>query len=230
MVLNLGNNIDVCEFIQLSIKGKAVDTIDCVMMSFSKEALIGFAKNLVWLYEYYEDAYFNEMFYVCTDPLCGVPSGNQVIGFYLTPGSPVLTFKVNSIKKNKGINKRNIAKEPENAKTLKCIEVLPPAEEDYCIEEYELGFRNVSKISIYDKNNRDITQNFYEIFFEVNYEGLKNLAIFLMKLADNYKEGAEYVIGHGYNEEITLTEDSLLLKLKCCNLGSVYDYEPKFGS
>lgn len=225
MIINLSEGVDLCEYVKVSAHGKNVEIINFIEISFSKEALIGFAKNLIWMYE---DLDINKEFYVCTDPLGGVPSGNQVVGFYLTTGSPILTFKVNSIKNHNG-QKNNSMGRYQNPKTEKSIEILPPSLDDKCIEEYELGFRNLAEISIYDKNHMDISKDIYEVFFEINYGGLKNLAILLIKLADNYQEGAEHTIGQANSLEIILTRDSLPLKLKCSNLGSVYDYEPEFG-
>ena len=97
----------------------------------------------------------------------------------------------------------------------------------YLDEEYEVGFRNLAKISLFDKNGVDISPYVYEIIFEINYSGFPRLAALLMKMADNFQEGMEYVIEKD-GSEILLTPDSLPVKLKCSNLGSVYDYEPEF--
>lgn len=219
MIIDLNGNVDLCEYAKVSVRGINVETIDRVEFSFSKEALIGFAKNLIWMYE---DIDRNSKFYVCTDPLGGVPSGNQVIGFYLTMGSPILTFRVNSLDYQHGIQSGNVSQ----SRGKKCIEILPPANDDL-VEEYELGFRNLAEITIHNKYNMDISKDIYEVFLEINYEGLKNLAILLMKLADNYKEGAEYILEQA--NEIILTPDSLPVKLKMNDLGNVYDYETDFG-
>lgn len=120
------------------------------------------------------------------------------------------------------------------AQSSKCMEVLPPMG-DCFLEDYELEFRNIADISVYDKNRVNISDKFYEIFFEINYEGLKNLAVMLMKLVDCYQERKEYIFNRIGREKqscdlgISLTHDSLPLKIKFNNLGSVYDYEPDFG-
>lgn len=231
MIINLNESANSCEFIKVNVQDKNVEEIDIVEISFSKEALVGFAKSLIWMYE---DTDENEKFYFCTDPLGGVPSGNQVVGFYLTTGSPVLTFDVNSLDCDA------IKYDDENtvytkSQIKKFIEILPPALDATLMEEYELGFRNLSKITLYNKNQIDISENYYEVFFKINYGGLKNLAIVLLKLADGYKEGKEYILAQtGKNSKlyewgIALTHDSLPVKLKLCNLGSVYDYEADFG-
>ena len=157
-----------------------------------------------------------------------MPSGNQVIGFYLTVNSPILTFNINSLNYSNGIKISNIVQQFQSSKIKKCIEILPPVDENL-MEEYELGFRNLARVSLFDRNHIDISKNIYEVLWEINYNGLKNLAIFLMRLLDNYQEGAEYTIRQDNNMGIILTEDSLPVKFKCINLGSVYDYEPGFG-
>lgn len=136
-----------------------------------------------------------------------------------------MKFSINSLKNCNEVRNSII----ENKLTCcRYIEISSP-EEDDVIEEYELGLRNIAKILLYDKNNVDITENIYEVSFEINYEGLKNLAVILLKLADNYQEGAEYIFNSTNGSGIILTADSLQLKIRCGDLGNVYDYEPKFG-
>lgn len=230
MIIDLGANVDSYEFAKVSVRGKNIETIDIVEFSFSKEALIGFAKNLVWMYE---DIDRNKKFYVCTDPLGGVPSGNQAVGFYLTADSPTLIFDVNSLDCENEVKCEKGITYPK-PQIKKCIKILPPVD-DSLLEEYELGFRNLARISLYDKKYRDISKNFYEVSFQINYEGLKNLGIMFMKLADRYEEGNEYIFAQvGQNCDtcdpgIVLTYDSLPVKLKFSNLGCVYDFESDFG-
>lgn len=229
MIIDLNNDINSHQYIRVSVQDKDINIIDNIEISFSKEAIIGFAKNLIWMYE---DISADRKFYVCTDPLGGVPSGNQVLGFYLTANSPILTFNVNSLEYDEEYkidNKLDLKVQPQ-----KYIEILPPVD-DCFLEEYEVGFRNIADIALYDKDRVNISNKFYEIFFEINYEGLKNLAVMLMKLADCYQEGKEYIFNRIGREKqscdlgIGLTHDSLPLKIRYKNLGSVYDYEPDFG-
>lgn len=57
----------------------------------------------------------------------------------------------------------------------------------------------------------------------------------MMKLADSYKEGEKYTFAQVGKEdsfsdlEVVLTNNSLPVKIKLCNLGCVYDFEPNFG-
>lgn len=204
--------------------------ISYIEMSFNKDALIGFAKNLIWMYE---DIEKNRKFYVCTDPLGGVPSGNQVLGFYLTKNSPILVFRINYLNDYDAIKCLDNEIQPK-LRTEKCIEVLPPLA-DNDLEDYEIGFKNIADIKIYSNNNIDISGNINEVLFEINYEGLKKLAIIMFKLAENFDIGKEYDIAILdkndilIESEIVLTSDSIPLKLKCVDIGSVYDYEPNFG-
>lgn len=222
MLIDLKSNIETINYAKISAVGNDIEKVSVSEIIFSKEALIGFAKNLIWIYE---DVDKNKRFYVCTDPLGGVPSGNQIIGFYLAAGSPILKFSINSLENCFEMRNSII----ENKLTYcRYIEISSP-EDDDVIEEYELGLRNIAKILLYDKNNVDITENIYEVSFEINYEGLRNLAVILLKLADNYQEGAEYIINSTNGSGIILTADSLQLKIKCGDLGNVYDYEPEFG-
>lgn len=231
MIIDLNANVDSCEFAKVSVQGKNIETVDMVEISFSKEALIGFAKNLVWMYE---DIDKNRKLYVCTDPLGGIPAGNQVVGFYLTASSPTLIFDVNSLDYDDELRYGDRNAINLSSKIKKCIEILPPVD-DSLMEEYELGFRNIVDISLYNKSYEDITRDFYEIRFQINYEGLKKLAIMMMKLADSYKEGKEYTLAQvdkdskSSNLGIILISNSLPVKIKLCNLGCVYDFEPDFG-
>ena len=172
MRIDLKSNIETINYVKISAVGNDIEKVSVSEIIFSKEALVGFAKNLIWIYE---DIDKNKRFYVCTDPLGGVPSGNQIIGFYLAAGSPILKFSINSLK-NCNEMRNSIT---ENKLTCcRYIEISSP-EDDDVIEEYELGIRNIAKILLYDKNNVDITENIYEVSFEINYEGLKNLAVIL---------------------------------------------------
>jgi len=231
MLINLSDDIETYEYIKVGVHGKNIEKIGVVEFSFSKDALVGFAKNLIWMYE---DIDINKKFYVCTDPLGGVPSGNQVVGFYLKANSPAFVFKVNSLEYDKELNLNNKDKFCQYSENKKVIEILPPLN-DNIVEDYETGFRNIANISIYDKKCVDISKNFYEVLFEINYKGLKNLAILFMKLANSYREGKEYVVeqivqdGYLNGSGIVLTYDSLPVIFKCKNLGCAYDYEPGFG-
>ena len=225
MVINLSEDVDWCEYVEVVAYGKNIGNINLVELSFSREALMGFAKNLIWTYE---DIGIDDKFYICTDPLGGVPSGNQAVGFYLTADSPTLIFSINAIDHFNRKKYHKLVDMQQSVRMEKAIEIVSPSD-GVLLEEYELGFRNIVKIALYDKDNNDITSNFHEVHFKINYEGLKNLAILLLKLFDNYKEGMDCFIGCDNNLEVILTDDSLPIKLKCRDLGNAYDYEVTFG-
>lgn len=229
MELNLNCDSTSFEIAKIDISVKNSQNADFVEILFNKEAMVGFAKNLIWIYE---DIDKNKSLYVCTDPLGGVPSGNQVVGFYLTEHSPTFVFRINSLRSTSKMKCFDNIIHPK-LQTEKYIEVLPPLD-DSVLEDYEIGFKNIARIDIY-KNNVNISKKIHEIIFEINYEGLKQLAIIMFKLVENYSVGKEYVFSQLLNNnimdsEIVLTPDSLPVKFKCANLGSVYDYEPNFGS
>lgn len=55
----------------------------------------------------------------------------------------------------------------------------------------------------------------------------------LLVLADNYREGQEYLVAHadrqyeGYNFGVLLVQDSVQAIIKCTDLGISYDYDPR---
>ncbi|MDE5892073.1 MAG: hypothetical protein K2H45_04005, partial [Acetatifactor sp.] len=78
MLIDLKSNIETINYAKIAAVGNDIEKASVSEIIFSKEALVGFAKNLIWIYE---DIDKSKSFYVCTDPLGGVPSGNQIIGF-----------------------------------------------------------------------------------------------------------------------------------------------------
>lgn len=74
MIIDLNGNVDWCEYAKVTVRGMDVETIGNVEFSFIKEALIGFAINLIWLYE---DIDSNKEFYVCTDPFRTICQGHN---------------------------------------------------------------------------------------------------------------------------------------------------------
>jgi hypothetical protein len=231
MILELNGSVLLKEPAELSVKGKkTADITDNIKISFSKEGLIGFAKNLIWLYD---DMPRNKKIYLCTDPLGKVPTGNQTIGFFLTPKSPIFTLQINFLDKEKNIfNAKEIDIRKKSYR--QCIEIAQPLD-DNSIEEYELGLRNMAEIQVISNENEDITKDIFEVFLKINYDGLKDFATMLLILADNYAEGKEYLIAkekasyEGYNLGIVLTQESPKATLCCKNLGCVYDYDANFG-
>lgn len=227
MIIDLNKLSDTCEYFKVSVS-KNSEKISYVQMDISRDALVGFAKNLIWMYE---DIDKNKQFYICADPLGGEVSGCEINGFFLAKNSPILVFRVNYPNNNlKGTYRRLYSKIDIDGET-KIVEVKRPLH--YSIpEDYELNDSNLARITLYDAENKDITNQYYEVFFDLSYEGIKNMAIVLLRLLDAYQENIEYIFK--YSEfiddcEIVLTDDSLPFKIKCCDLGYISDYEPRPG-
>lgn len=235
MIINLNNSVllkEVAEVSDSSIEG--IDKNNRVEIIFSKEALIGFATNLIWMYE---DINENKRVHIHIDPLGRKNiSGNQALGFFLTSSSPSLVVVVNDLIESdcydrkwenyKEINIRN--------EIRKSIDIKEPAC-DESIEEYELVYSNIAEIAIYNQQNINITQDYMQVVFKLNYAGLKDFATMLLILANNYKVGSEYHLANinqkkfQYNMGVMLNSSSCEMTLKCKDLGCVYDYEPEFG-
>ena len=226
MILELNKHVEIEEISELALSGVSVDR-DCkVEFIFSKAALIGFATNLLWLYE---DIDRKGQTHFHIDPLGGRIPGNQALGFFLTSKSPSLIVQVgerqilDEIKICKQINMRN--------KVNKKIEIKEPACEE-SIEEYELGLQNIMEIRIVNKYGRDVSEKYVQIVLKIGYE---NLAIMLMILANNFYPGCEYLLANlkqsilQYNMGIIFSKESPDVIIKCKELGCVYDYVPDFG-
>lgn len=229
MVLELNKHVQIEEISELALSGVSLDK-DCkVEFTFSKAALIGFATNLCWLYE---DIDKTDQTHVHIDPLGRIIPGNQALGFFLTAGSPSLIVQVgerqilDDIKICKQISIRN--------KVNKLIEIKEPACEE-AIEEYELGLQNIVDIKIVNKNGEDVSKKCVQIVLKIGYETIKNLAVMLMILANNFSADCEYLLANlnqdtiQYNMGIIFSKESPKAVIKCRELGCVYDYAPNFG-
>lgn len=78
MIINLNETVNVEELSELFLSGIEIGKGCRVELTFSKEALIGFATNLIWLYEDIDNEK-NVHFHI--DPLGGEIQGNQALGF-----------------------------------------------------------------------------------------------------------------------------------------------------
>ena len=235
MLINLTKSVLLKEICKISVVGNDAENAEFVEFELSQEAIIGFATELIWLYENIQE---NEKLIICTHQLKVDPAPSQALGFYLTPNSPMLVVKVNSLNretkeykdyKEINIRARNVnqyynVKEPDEEVALEYDGFI-------CLEPYELSKKNIINIHILDKDKRNVTSNYNTVVFEINYDGIKEFATMLFILANNYKEGQEYPLAHisqaqaGYNLGIILVEDSMQAILKCVNLGIAYDYD-----
>lgn len=215
------------EMIKLVAKGEKVQEISYIEMSFSKDALIGFASNLLWIYGDYNR---NRKIIEETIPL-GNPIGNQVFGFYITTNSPTFVVHINDdfFKEQISFNDKRYSEMIFNQRVL---ELEPPSDDDLP-EEFEKNYENIVSIKVYDKTLKDISQEIRFISLNINYGGLRNLGIVLLDISRNYKEDFKYAFeqykeNEKYENRIVLAKDSIPLRIKCEYLGKAYDYEQEF--
>ena len=228
------------EMIKLVAKGEKVQEISYIEMSFSKDALIGFASNLLWIYGDYNR---NRKIIEETIPL-GNPIGNQVFGFYITTNSPTFVVYINIIFRriqmsgniNDDFFKEQISFNDKRYSEMifnqRVLELEPPSDDDLP-EEFEKNYENIVSIKVYDKTLKDISQEIRFISLNINYGGLRNLGIVLLDISRNYKEDFKYAFeqykeNEKYENRIVLAKDSIPLRIKCEYLGKAYDYEQEF--
>ena len=235
MIINLTKSVPLKEWCKITADGHAADTAKWIEFILSQEAMIGFATELLWMYEDIDD---NRRLVVCTNQLQIDPSPSQAVGFYLTPNSPMLVLKVNSLieRKEEGYEYKNWKEINIRKKnTNQYYNVKAPSEEGDIItlESYELYKKNIMNINIYNAKGDDITQNYSTVFFEINRKGIKEFATMLLVWANNYKEGEEYILPHidksdcGDNLGIILDHNSISTKFKGHDLGTAYDYDSR---
>lgn len=229
MILELNKHVEIEEVSELTLSGVNIGN-DCkVEFTFSKAALIGFATNLLWLYE---DIDKKRQTHIHIDPLGGEIPGNQALGFFLTSKSPSLIIQVGE---RQTLDKITICKQIniKNRVNTK-IEIKEPACEE-AIEEYELGLQNIVNIRIVNKYGEDVSEKCVQIVLKIGYETIKKLAVMLMILANNFSFGCEYLLANlkqcilQYNLGIIFSKESPEVIIKCKELGCVYDYAPNFG-
>lgn len=233
MIINLNEPVNIKEVSELTLSGRGMNK-DCkVELTFSKEDLIGFATNLIWLYEEIDN---KKKVHFHVDPLGGEPSGNQALGFFLTPKSPSLVVEVNGMKElyNKTKEWGNYQQIHIRSGVCKKIEIKEPAC-DESIEEYELGLKNILKIKITNQDGEDVSRNCVQAVLKLNQDTLKKLATMLIILANNYSSNCNYLLANlkqipiQYNMGIIFTTESPDVIIRCGDLGCVYGYIPKFG-
>ena len=238
MLINLSKSVELKEIGKISVTGHISEKARFIMFELSQEALLGFATELLWLYD---DIQSDKRMVINTHQLKIDSAPNQTLGFYLTPNSPMFVVKVNFLSEevNESISYKEIDIRRKNVNQY--YNVKQPDEEvafEYegfiCLEPYELSHKNIINIRILDKDKKDVVSDYGTVFFEINYDGVKEFATMLLVLANNYKEGQEYPLAHvnqsqeGYNLGIILVQDSVPAIIKCVNLGVAYDYDARF--
>lgn len=237
MIINLNKSVPLKELCKISAIGYTTDEAKCIEFTFSHEAIIGFATELLWMYEDINDS---KKMTISTYPLQVDPSPCQAIGFYLTPNSPLLVLKVNSLvdgteSRCEYKNWKEIGIPPKKGNLY--YNVKEPSDVDcelICVEPYELSKKNIVNISVFNENGEDISQYYSTVTFEINRKGIIDLATMLLIWANNCKNAEEYPLAHidkanyGYNFGVILTCDSIATKFKCCDLGTASDYDSRF--
>lgn len=234
MIIDLSNSVVLKELAKVSVIGNTSKKAYRIKFTFSHEAIIGFATELLWMYEDISDS---RRLMISTHQLEVDPSPSQSIGFYLTPHSPMLLLKVNSLmEKKKFVYKNckeiNIRKKDIN-QHYKVERQIDESSEFIYLESYELAKKNIIDINIFNEEGNDITKLYNTVVFEINRKGIKEFATMLFVWANNCKVGDEYLMAKinssqiGYNLGVLLTQDSITTSFACDNLGTAYDYDSR---
>lgn len=239
MIIDLTQSVLIKDYCKVSAIGDDITIANQVIFSFSREALVGFATELLWLYDDISDKNKRS---IVTNPLKIDPAPNQAIGFYITPSSPTFVLKVNSLMqkedekccikdikeisiRNKNINEHYHVKFPSEENEFEKKQII-------CLETYELSRRNIVDIKIVNKNGDDVSNCFSAVTMEINRKGIKALQTMLFVWANNCNEGYEYLVckdgvSGGNNLGILLTNDSISTKMKMEDLGTIYNYDSR---
>jgi hypothetical protein len=234
MFIDLTRNIIPKEYMRVNVVNNSTDEVGELTFTFNREAILGFATEMLFLYDDINDYQKNN---ITTHPLKTDPCPNQAIGFYLTPESPSFMLKINSLQiDNKEIsnieNKHNIIVNNANLNEKYYINTdIEFDSEEMIIESYELSRRNILDISIKNSNGIDITDKCSAVVLEINKQGIKDFATSLLIWSNNTNDQIEYLIAKDdKNKEETnfgaiLTSDSVAIKVRSGELGSIYDYD-----
>lgn len=235
MIVNLTKSVSLKELCKITVIGHMADTAGQIEFMLSREAILGFATELLWLYEDISD---NRKLILNTNQLQIDPAPSQVMGFYLTPDSPTFVLKVNTLLEKKEEyeckNWKEINIRKKNTNQYYCIKNPSDEEKEFItLEPYELSRRNIMNINIFNAGGDNITKECSNVIFEINRKGIKEFAIMLLVWANNCKEGDEYELPHidkmdcGYNLGIVLAHNNIAIKFKCGDLGTAYDYDSR---
>lgn len=237
MVIKLSQSVELKEFCKISLVDVSDDSPGCIELSFSQAAMVGFATSLLQMYDDIKD---NEKINITTHPLQIDPAPNQSLGFYITPSSPTLMVKINTLEDKKRSDIECIKWEEIDIKWKnknQYYNVPNPISlepEIITLESYELSRKNIVDIKVFNVKGQDITHNCSTLIIELNRNGMRDLGSMLLVWANNCKEGDEYMLPHiartemGYNMGVVLTDDSILTKFKYEDLGRANKYDPRF--
>lgn len=198
MMINLTKSVSLKELCKITAIGSTPYMAHQIVFTFSHEAMIGFATELLWIYEDIDDY---EKPIISTHQLRIDPAPNQTLGFYLTPDSPVFVLKMNSLKDKK--EERNIYEDWKeinirNSNRNLYYNLKDPVEdiEFVTLETYELSKKNIVSINVFDVDGNDITLKYDTVILEINRKGIKDFATMLLVWANNYENGSENGRGH----------------------------------
>ena len=102
------------------------------------------------------------------------------------------------------------------------------------IEPYELARRNILDISIESLNGNDITDRCGAVVLEIDRQGIKDFATSLLIWANNIDDNKEFLLAQennieeGINLGVILTSDRISAKVRCKDLGTIFDYDSRF--
>lgn len=162
---------------KISVFGDKKDEAKRVQFTFSHEAVVGFATELIWLYEDIDDV---RRVSIETHPLKVDPAPSQAIGFFLTPDSPVFLIKVNN--------------EPKTHKE-ECAEEIFELSDLYDSER-----KNLVKIDIYDAEGHSLNHGLDAVVMHINKCQIRELALGLWNWAAEHREGNGYLLTTDYVE------------------------------
>ena len=164
MVIKISQSVELKEFCKIYLISALDISPDCIELSFSQAAMVGVATSLLWMYDDLND---NQKRNISTHPLQIDPAPNQALGFYITPSSPTLMVKINSLE-DKGLKDKACIKWKEidikwkNQNQNQYYNVLNPIDlepEVITLESFELCGKNIIDIKVLDIKEQDIEGN-----------------------------------------------------------------------
>ncbi len=191
-----------------------------VVITFSKEAIICFKKELS---EIHDDINDEKSLKIETYPLEKDPCPNQAIGFYITPDSPTLMISINSLARRK--------EDLQNFDFDDKLDCLDQCTHDAMqAEQNEKSLKNIVDIVVFDAEGNNISCKCGAVVIEINREGIRKLIYTLTLLENDDGKGVllEREMQDVFTGDLRLSQDSLAVIMRCKDLGKVYDYDPRF--
>lgn len=232
MKINIGQSVDKMCICKITVNSYTSRKPCRVLIQFSKEAIIGFATELVRIYDDIDDKF---KLTLETYQLGVNPAPNQAVGFFLTSDSPMFLLKVNTLSsilsddETSKISYEEIANRNGSSNQFVVVDTDADDNKDIIIDFYEMSKENIVRICVFDEYGQDISSDCGVLRFEINRVGIMNFATKLLVWANNI-DNKEYSLvkmncsEKGYNFGILLTEDSINTSFQFKKLGSAYDY------